>query len=290
MTATPMPLVGAGENLFSGQQVVDYTDATTGAIKYGFAANVKRSGTGTDLVVGSQFNAYSINSSGSRTVFGNASEAWAGDASAAPAVAATLIGGESAVISQWDDNSSTAIVGQDIVFKNRTDLEAAAKRGLGSNGYNKSSIGLQISSQVRGTDTAYCGFKTGIFFTAASIDRTSTAQDGCCIDMSAVDASGTRLASAIRMPANGFMTWDSDARKWGVASGVIRYDVSGTTRMSCDSSGNLGVTGAIRQAPGASISLATNGQIAFEFTNNTTITVKGRGSDGTTRSATLILV
>jgi hypothetical protein len=42
--------------------------------------------------------------------------------------------------------------------------------------------------------------------------------------------------------------------------------------------------------PAASVVLATNGDLAFEATSNTTLTIRYRGSDGTTRSATLALI
>lgn len=43
------------------------------------------------------------------------------------------------------------------------------------------------------------------------------------------------------------------------------------------------------QSPQSSVTLGTNGQLAFEATDNSKITVKFRGSDGTTRTATIAL-
>jgi hypothetical protein len=40
---------------------------------------------------------------------------------------------------------------------------------------------------------------------------------------------------------------------------------------------------------GTAESLTVNGQVTFELTNNTTLTFKARGSDGTTRSGTVAL-
>jgi hypothetical protein len=42
--------------------------------------------------------------------------------------------------------------------------------------------------------------------------------------------------------------------------------------------------------PASSVTLATNGDLAFEATSNTVLTIRYRGSDGTTRSATIALV
>jgi hypothetical protein len=41
--------------------------------------------------------------------------------------------------------------------------------------------------------------------------------------------------------------------------------------------------------PSSSVTLATNGDLAFEATSNTTLTIRYRGSDGTTRSAAIAL-
>ena len=41
--------------------------------------------------------------------------------------------------------------------------------------------------------------------------------------------------------------------------------------------------------PETSVTPTNNGDIVFEFTNNTTLTIKGRETDGTVRSTTLTL-
>ena len=42
-------------------------------------------------------------------------------------------------------------------------------------------------------------------------------------------------------------------------------------------------------APGASVTPTANGQIEFQFTDNVTITLKGKGSDGVVRSVALTI-
>jgi hypothetical protein len=42
-------------------------------------------------------------------------------------------------------------------------------------------------------------------------------------------------------------------------------------------------------SPGSSVTPATNGQVTFELTSNTTLTFKAKGSDGTVRSGTVTL-
>lgn len=86
----------------------------------------------------------------------------------------------------------------------------------------------------------------------------------------------------------------------------IRFDttpdgsVTRAERMRINSNGNVGigdtapdykldVNGTFGMAPGASVTPVSNGDIVFEFTNNSTITIKGKGSDGTVRSAVILL-
>lgn len=73
-----------------------------------------------------------------------------------------------------------------------------------------------------------------------------------------------------------------------------------TTDVTVDGSGNVGIgttgpdylahiNGALGIAPGSSVTPANNGDVVFEATNNTTLTVKLKGSDGTVRSGTVTL-
>ncbi|MCJ2009180.1 hypothetical protein [Methylobacterium sp. J-092] len=211
-----------------------YTSAATGSILYGYTANVKGAGAGTDLIVGDQINAYNIGT-GTRLVFGGAREAWSGDLTTAPSATSTLIGFEPAVISQHDANDQP-LVGLDTVFKNRRDGATSPIKGLGANGYNLYSRGIQISAQARSSAGEYSGWSCGVCFTPNSLDRTSAGL-AVGIDMSAVDS--TRLASAFRMPANGKVTWDGDVRKFGVSDGALVYTVAGATPFSVSSAGNI---------------------------------------------------
>ena len=47
--------------------------------------------------------------------------------------------------------------------------------------------------------------------------------------------------------------------------------------------------GRINMLPPSSSTPNNNGQVTFEFTNNTTLTIKGKGTDGTVRSVALTL-
>jgi hypothetical protein len=52
----------------------------------------------------------------------------------------------------------------------------------------------------------------------------------------------------------------------------------------------LDVNGTFGFTPGSSVTPVDNGDVVFEFTNNTTLTLKAKGSDGVVRSATLVLI
>ena len=84
------------------------------------------------------------------------------------------------------------------------------------------------------------------------------------------------------------------------AAGSIAFSVNASERMRITSAGNVGinesspdyrldVNGAIGFTPGASVTPVDNGDVVFELTNNTTLTIKAKGSDGVVRSATITL-
>ena len=83
--------------------------------------------------------------------------------------------------------------------------------------------------------------------------------------------------------------------------GSRQNSVNWTETVRLDSNGRVGinetapdyrldVNGTFGFAPGSSVTPVDNGDVVFELTNNTTLTVRAKGSDGTVRSATIILV
>jgi hypothetical protein len=90
-------------------------------------------------------------------------------------------------------------------------------------------------------------------------------------------------------------------RVYGTYTNVSNYrrlDISSTsagiftltaTGAGTGASGNVLKLTAPVIIPSSSVSLATNGDLAFQATSNTTLTILYRGSDGTTRSANLTL-
>jgi hypothetical protein len=85
------------------------------------------------------------------------------------------------------------------------------------------------------------------------------------------------------------------------SAGDIRLRVGANECMRINSAGNVGinetvpdyrldVNGTFGFTPGASVTPVDNGDVVFELTNNTTLTVKAKGSDGVVRSGTILLV
>lgn len=86
----------------------------------------------------------------------------------------------------------------------------------------------------------------------------------------------------------------------GNSSNIMVFAVNGSERMRISTAGRVGiaesapdyqldVNGAIGFTPGASVTPVDNGDVVFELTNNTTLTIKAKGSDGVVRSVALTL-
>jgi hypothetical protein len=88
--------------------------------------------------------------------------------------------------------------------------------------------------------------------------------------------SGTALtAYSAGYAGLGKMTFDASS---------MRFCTGGTERASIDASGNL-----IQTVNTTAATLSTNGTLTFSIVDNSTLRVSVRGSDGTTRTATLAL-
>jgi hypothetical protein len=81
----------------------------------------------------------------------------------------------------------------------------------------------------------------------------------------------------------------------------MTFSTVATERLRITSAGDVGinetapdykldVNGTFGFTPGDSVTPADNGDVVFELTNNTTLTVKAKGSDGVVRSGTILLV
>lgn len=100
-------------------------------------------------------------------------------------------------------------------------------------------------------------------------------------------------------------TGSDDSITWDMNVGQVAADLFGirrnsTTLMAINNAGNMGinetdpdykldVNGTFGFTPGASVTPVDNGDVIFEFTNNTTLTIRARGTDGVVRSGTVTL-
>jgi hypothetical protein len=87
----------------------------------------------------------------------------------------------------------------------------------------------------------------------------------------------------------GTFTDSSNGRRLDITSTTEGIFTLTATGNGTGASGNLLKLTAPILLPSSSVTLATNGDLAFEATSNTTLTIRYRGSDGTTRSAAISL-
>ncbi|MFZ0615435.1 MAG: hypothetical protein WAN16_03170 [Chthoniobacterales bacterium] len=87
----------------------------------------------------------------------------------------------------------------------------------------------------------------------------------------------------------GTFTDASNGRRLDITSTTAGIFTLTATGNGTGASGNLLKLTAPILLPASSVTLVTNGDLAFEATSNTSLTIRYRGSDGTTRSASLTL-
>ena len=85
----------------------------------------------------------------------------------------------------------------------------------------------------------------------------------------------------------GFISTDGDANGKFDLKTRVSDDLS--TRISVNSDGDTKIHQDLIQTPSSSVTPASNGELMVEATNNTTITFKLKGSDGTIRTGTITL-
>lgn len=82
----------------------------------------------------------------------------------------------------------------------------------------------------------------------------------------------------------------SVSHEWFLSgSSIGAWDATGLGINETSPNYRLDVNGAIGFKPGSSVTPVDNGDVVFELTNNTTLTVKAKGSDGVVRSGTITL-
>lgn len=127
---------------------------------------------------------------------------------------------------------------------------------------------------------------TGIFqpLRGSNSNAAASAHTRLSLEASGGDAFVYLLTSA------GAWVFGNDASASGnFVWGFTGANLGSADRLTLTSTGKLTSESSMIQKPEASLTLTSNGQLGFEATSNTQITVRYRGSDGVTRSTVLTL-
>lgn len=121
------------------------------------------------------------------------------------------------------------------------------------------------------------------------------------IEAAVLHGNGKALVRAVSYLKNGFdFGYDGSSDKFFICSQQAStnpinfyFDITHASGVRENSLatfyGSLKANGNFRCSPASSVSLAVNGELSFEATSNTSITVKYRGSDGVTRTNVLTM-
>ena len=186
----------------------------------------------------------------------------------------------------------TAITDSDLIMI--TDAETSASKritwanvkgsinsALTIEGESNNSARLTVSQANDGTDAPDIMFKKA----RGTIDSPTTVQGSDVL--SRFQAFAYNGSSYVQGGNFGFTAADGD----GNASWAVKTRVGGTlaTRIEIDSNGHTDLSGGLTWSPRTSVTPLTNGELTVEATNDTTLTFKYKGSDGTVRTGTLTL-
>lgn len=168
------------------------------------------------------------------TVWGCALEAMNGTLNHGSSTSVTLVGLETAC-NQYYDNNVAPVAGVNSVFRNRPDGVATPFNGIGANKYGNNSRAIMISSDGRSPLGEACGWSSGIFFDANSMDEPSPGFSAVGIDMHYIDSSRMNLG-----------LWLGDYQKIVFSTDPttceLKYDPSiNTWGLSNNGSGRFGV-------------------------------------------------
>ena len=135
------------------------------------------------------------------------------------------------------------------------------------------------------------GWMTGIEFSTTALHPSATAihvKDDASIGFR---AGGSYSTAAFMMESGEEFAFEGTAAiGMSYQSGSIVFRNGATNRMTLGmGTGDLDLSGAIQFAPSSSETPTNNGDVVFELTSNTTLTIKAKGSDGVVRSGTVTL-
>lgn len=95
--------------------------------------------------------------------------------------------------------------------------------------------------------------------------------------------------NALALPAISAPTYFTGSRKYVLRSGDNMWGKLIIERGGVQITGSSVITGSLIVNPGSSVTPPNNGDVTFQLTNNTTLTFKAKGSDGTIRSGAVTL-
>lgn len=144
------------------------------------------------------------------------------------------------------------------------------------------------------TDLGVVMFDSAVFELLDTTDTTKTAT----VDLSNITTATTRT---ITIPDRDITLGEVSSDTTPTLGGPLDADGNDITNIAnLTTTSNVGigesspdytldVNGTIGFTPGVSVVPIDNGDVVFEFTNNTTITIRAKGTDGTVRSGTITL-
>lgn len=167
----------------------------------------------------------------------------------------------------------------------RLRITSAGDVGIGTTNIVGESLGTQgkalslsLSSDINGNSTS-----------------NSVTGGGKLISLSGISGSNNYTAASFGIHQTGSAEGVGEFRfSTGNGAGTLteRLRITSTGNVAIGTSSpnyKLDVNGTFGFTPGASVTPADNGDVVFELTNNTTLTVKAKGSDGVVRSGTIVL-
>ena len=185
----------------------------------------------------------------------------------------------------------TELTASDIVMV--TDAETSAskkivwsniKNSIGPSltfeGDSAASTRLIMSQANDGTDAADIQFKK------ARGTHDSLSAVGASDALLRITAYAHDGSSYVQAGNFGFLASDTGGN--GTFEVKTRAGDSFATRISVDSNGHTDLSGGLTWTPRTSVTPLTNGDLTVEATNDTTLTFKYKGSDGTVRTLSLI--
>lgn len=101
--------------------------------------------------------------------------------------------------------------------------------------------------------------------------------------------SGNVSGSNLFANSGGFLGWSGGVKLFSPSATLLTLRNNGNTTDADLAAGNVSLSGGLTIVPPASTTPTVNGQLTFEATSNTSVTLRLKGTDGTVRSVVLTL-